>query len=150
MHVTNTGKVVGWQGAVTIEAKVPKGWLPTRTAAHRSRPKTLVAHGRISIRALALFKVFRSTLWPRRSRVDQELSADYSALNICSRFFINGESRHAMGAESTYDGHFNRRSTVSGEYQATSGTTLRVMQPEKNWAQYVFFSLSVLASGFKD
>jgi hypothetical protein len=55
-----------------------------------------------------------------------------------------------MGAESTYDGHFNRRSTVSGEYQATSGTTLRVMQPEKNWAQYVFFSLSVLASGFKD
>ena len=61
MHVTNTGKVVGWQGALTIETKVPKGWLPTRTAAHRSRPKTLVAHGRISLRALALFKVFRST-----------------------------------------------------------------------------------------
>jgi hypothetical protein len=63
---------------------------------------------------------------------------------------INGEPRQAMGVESIYDGHFNRRSTVSGEYQATSGTTLRVMQPEKNWAQYVFFSLSVLASGFKD
>src|SRR5215813_5590699 len=52
----------GWlAGGLTIETKVPKGWLPTRTAAHRSRPKNLVAHGRISLRALALFKVFRST-----------------------------------------------------------------------------------------
>jgi hypothetical protein len=49
-----------------------------------------------------------------------------------------------------YEGHFKKRSTVSGEYQATSGTTLRVMQPAKNWAQYVFFSLSVLARGFND
>ena len=38
MHVTNTGKVVGWQGALTIETKVPKSWLPTPDS--RSQIKT--------------------------------------------------------------------------------------------------------------
>jgi hypothetical protein len=34
-----------------------------------------------------------------------------------------------------YEGHFRRRATVSGEYQGTSGETLLVMQPGKNWPQ---------------
>jgi hypothetical protein len=49
-----------------------------------------------------------------------------------------------------YEGHFKKRATVSGEYQGTSGVTLRLMQPGKNWAQYVFFSASVPARGFSD
>jgi hypothetical protein len=49
-----------------------------------------------------------------------------------------------------YEGHFKKRATVSGEYQGTSGETLLVRQPGKNWPQYLFFSASVLASGFND
>jgi hypothetical protein len=49
-----------------------------------------------------------------------------------------------------YEGHFRKRSTVSGEYQVKLAKMLRVMHPAKNWSQYVFFSLSVLASGLMD
>jgi hypothetical protein len=44
-----------------------------------------------------------------------------------------------------YEGHFKKRATISGEYQGRSGVIVRVMQPGKNWAQYAFFSASVLA-----
>jgi hypothetical protein len=44
-----------------------------------------------------------------------------------------------------YEGHFRKRATISGEYQGRSGLMLRVMQSGKNWAQYSFFSASVLA-----
>jgi hypothetical protein len=46
-----------------------------------------------------------------------------------------------------YDGHFMKRWTVSGEYQVKLAMMLRIMHPAKNWSQYFFFSLWVLASG---
>jgi hypothetical protein len=59
-----------------------------------------------------------------------------------------GAERASRG--SFYKGHFEKRATVSGEYQGTSGERLLVLQPAKNWTQYPFFSASVLASGCND
>jgi hypothetical protein len=39
---------------------------------------------------------------------------------------------------------------ISGEYQGRSGVMYRLMQPEKNVAQYDFFSAAVPANGFNE
>jgi len=39
---------------------------------------------------------------------------------------------------------------ISGEYQGRSGVMYRLMQPEKDWVQYPFFSAAVLARGFNE